>query len=91
MWKMTVMTLSPTEAALLKLYAEMGGTDAELMGILRLAYANLKMRSRAIMLSPVLCERLQNYVRGTLNREGEALARRIFGRSLNEVLEPVNF
>jgi len=75
---------------MLKHYAELGGTDTELMEILRLAYVNLKIRSRDIMLSPVLCERLHNYVRGTLNRQGEALARTIFGRALNETSEPFN-
>ena len=81
------MTLNPDESALLKRYAEEGGADPELMEILRLAYLNLQRRSRELVLNPVLCERLHDYVRGTLNREGEALARAIFGRALDETVQ----
>ena len=84
------MTLNPDECALLKQYAERGGTDSELMDILRLAYLNLRGRTRELLMTSILFERLHNYVRGTLNREGEALARKIFGRALDETLAQLN-
>jgi len=84
MWKMTVMKLNADESALLKQYAETGGADAELVEILRLAYLNLNKASQDLMLSPILCHRLHEYVRGTVNRQDEMLARMIFGRALRE-------
>lgn len=91
MWKLTILQLNSTEAALLRHYAENGGADCELMEILCSAYLNYRGRSRELAMTSLLRERILSYERGTLNKEGGSLAREIFGRVLDEIQEPVNF